>query len=58
MDIFSEMFVTGGNIGLNWANISSETLLCLNLWCQKGTFYEYIFHVAELSTNVLYAMVT
>lgn len=55
MDIFSEMFVTGGNIGQNQAKISSGTPLCLDLWCQGGRFMtnnEYILPVVESSTAV------
>lgn len=55
MDIFSEMFVTGGNIGLTWAKISSGTPLCLDLWCQGGSFMtnnEYILPVMESSVKV------
>lgn len=34
MDIFSEMFVTGGNIRPNQAKISFGAPLCLDLQCQ------------------------
>lgn len=38
MDIFSEMFATGGNIGPNRAKISSGAPLCLDLLCQGESF--------------------
>lgn len=55
MDIFNEMFATGGNIGPNRAKISSGAPLSLDLLCQGESFMtnnEYILPVMELSTEV------
>lgn len=50
MDIFSEMFASGGNIGPNRTKISSGALLCLDLLRRGGSFMtnnEYILPVME-----------
>lgn len=55
MDIFSEMFASGGNIGPNRAKISSGAPVCLDLLCQGESFKtsnEYILPVMESSTKV------
>lgn len=55
MDIFSEMFATGGNIGPNRVEISSGVPLCLDLLRQGGSFMannEYISPVMESGAKV------